>query len=244
MLRPLSLGELLDATFTLYRRHFSVLVGIAAICFGPFQVMNIYAEVAGGWSEHLMLLLVGILIASLGSLVGAAAILKIVSAGYLGRSESAGDGIAYAMSRILPLMVAGFAKYILIMLAFMLLIVPGIIVACGYAVVSQVVVLERPSNPLDALGRSWSLTRGHKGTALVLTVVLSLLGAIPGLVAGIIAEVTPLGVAATVVGSLFTVVLAPLVPCGMTLFYYDLRVRKEAFDLEMLDSLIAPGARA
>src|SRR5713226_9497194 len=30
-LRPLSLGEILDRTFTLYRRHFLLFVGVAAI---------------------------------------------------------------------------------------------------------------------------------------------------------------------------------------------------------------------
>ena len=40
-LRPLSLGELLDRTFFLYRRHFLLFVGIAAIPYSFFFVINL-----------------------------------------------------------------------------------------------------------------------------------------------------------------------------------------------------------
>ena len=46
--------------------------------------------------------------------------------------------------------------------------------------------------------------------------------------------------------SLLQLVLFPLLPVTFTLFYYDLRVRKEAFDLEFLseqleaDEAVAP----
>src|SRR5205085_3796921 len=135
------------------------------------------------------------------------------------------------------LMVAGFVKSILIALATVLLIVPGIIVACGYAVVSQVVVLENPRNPLDALGRSWALTRGRRLIVLALAFVLFVVASLPGIVAGILA-IGGLQDAGTVVGSLAGLVLSPLLPCGITLYYYVLRIRKEAFDLQPLEQLI------
>src|SRR5450631_4658546 len=40
-LRPLSLGELLDRTFFLYRRHFLLFVGIAAIPYSIFFVVQL-----------------------------------------------------------------------------------------------------------------------------------------------------------------------------------------------------------
>src|ERR1700681_2352250 len=40
-LRPLSLGELLDRTFFLYRRHFFLFTGIAAIPYSLFLVFNL-----------------------------------------------------------------------------------------------------------------------------------------------------------------------------------------------------------
>src|ERR1700692_148322 len=40
-LRPLSLGEFLDRSFFLYRRHFPLFVGIAAIPYSFFFVLNL-----------------------------------------------------------------------------------------------------------------------------------------------------------------------------------------------------------
>jgi hypothetical protein len=239
----MSLGELLDGAFTLYRRHFAVLVSVAAICNGPFQAINIYANVSGGWTEHLGLLAIGVLIASVGAILGAASILRIVSDGYLGRETTASEALRFGFHRIGALMLAGFVKTILIVLACMLLAVPGIIVACGYAVVSQVVVLENPPNALDALGRSWALTKGHRWTVFALAFVLFLVASLPGIVAGMLA-IGGLQDVGTVVGSIAALVLSPLLPCGITLFYYDMRIRKEAFDLQTLEHLIGGGAPA
>ncbi len=243
MFQPMSLGELLDAAFTIYRRHFRVLVGIAAICNGPFQALNLYAGITGGWLEHLPLAIVALLSASIGTLIGSAAILKVVSEGYLGRDCKVGDALSFAVGRILPLMLAGFARYTLAMLALMLFVIPGIIVWCGYAVVGQIVVLEEPPRALDALGRSWELTRGHRWTAFALIFILALVAAIPGFAAGVLVALG-LGTVALTIGAITALTLAPLMPCGVTLYYYDLRVRKEAFDLQMLGQLIGDGAAA
>jgi hypothetical protein len=46
--------------------------------------------------------------------------------------------------------------------------------------------------------------------------------------------VPPLGVALTAVGFVAPLVLAPVLAAVITLMYYDLRVRREAFDLQVL----------
>ena len=43
-----------------------------------------------------------------------------------------------------------------------------------------------------------------------------------------------------VVGSLLGIVLAPILPCALTLAYYDLRVRREAFDIQILSEQLGP----
>jgi uncharacterized membrane protein len=241
MFAPMSLGDLLDGAFALFRQHFKPLVGVAAVCYGPMQAISLYGSLSGGWVQQPILLMVFLLVSAVGALVGAAAIVKIVSDGYLERETSIPEAIAFAYHRAGGLMVAGFAKYVLVMLASLALLIPGIIVACGYSVVSQVVVLEDLPRSTDALGRSWALTKGHRGTAFGLAFVLYLVASIPGFVAGMLAT-TGLAVPAMVLGSLGAIVLTPLVACGFTLFYYDMRVRKEAFDLQMLEKLLQPGA--
>jgi len=107
------------------------------------------------------------------------------------------------------------------------------------AVAAQVAALEPLRSSTDALRRSWTLTQGFKGKALALWIVsfalilaviagLSFLG---GIVAGLVGG---LDVAVSVLLALVSLLIYPLIACVFTLFYYDLRVRKEGFDLEVL----------
>jgi uncharacterized membrane protein len=243
----MTLGELLDGAFVMFRRHFTTLVGIAVVCYLPFQAMRLYATVSGGWTGHLLLLCVALLLSAVGGLIGAAATLKVISDGYLNRDCSVGDALRFSLSKIGGLMVAGFARFILIALGFVLLIIPGIIIACGYSVVNQIVVLEDPASPLDSLGRSWKLTKDFKGRAFALAFILGIVAAMPSIAAGFMIALLHLSsgsanILLAVLGAVTGLILAPLIPCGMTLFYYDLRIRKEAFDLQTLEQQISGSA--
>lgn len=239
-LEPLSGGEILDGAFALFRRHFTTLVGVAVVCQGPFQVINLYVTFSGGPVVHPLVFLASFLVSLVGGLLGAAATLRIVSDGYLERETELGHALRFAVSKMRPLLNAGMAKWILIFLAFLLLVVPGFIVACGYAVVAPVVVLEELKRPTDALGRSWELTRGFRGRIFGLGVAIFVIVAAPAWVfAALGAGVPSLLLATQVLAAAFQLVLSPLVACVFTLLYYDLRVRKEAFDLEILSSQLS-----
>jgi hypothetical protein len=118
-------------------------------------------------------------------------------------------------------------------------------VACGYGMTSTVVVLENLDSSFDAFGRSWALTKDARlkvfGTAAVAWLIAALLPqgvvAILSAAAGPTSSMQPVLV---VVSSLFSVVLAPILPCALTLLYYDLRVRREGFDLQILGQQLGP----
>jgi len=113
-------------------------------------------------------------------------------------------------------------------------------VACGYGVTTPVVVLEDLRSSFDAFGRSWELTRGFKLKVLGLSAVAFLLcNLIPSWVFQVLAAVfmspaPPVGVALTVLSVVLPLMLAPVLASVITLTYYDLRVRREAFDLRVL----------
>jgi hypothetical protein len=124
-----------------------------------------------------------------------------------------------------------------------LLIVGGIwlliFVACGYAVTTPVVVLENLDGAFDAFGRSWDLTRTFKrkilGIACVAYLIFTLpMAAVGGLGAYFIIHAPLIGQAIEVFAAALPIVMTPLLSCVFTLMYYDLRVRREAFDLEVL----------
>jgi hypothetical protein len=113
-------------------------------------------------------------------------------------------------------------------------------VACGYSVTTPVVVLEDLRSSFDAFGRSWELTRGFKLKVLGLAAVAFLLcNLIPSQVFQVMAAVfmssaPAVGVAMTVLSVVLPLMLAPVLASVITLTYYDLRVRREAFDLRVL----------
>jgi hypothetical protein len=104
----------------------------------------------------------------------------------------------------------------------------------------QAVVLERLS-PVAALRRSMRLTRGSFWRIVLFYIVIGLvsgiLSDILGLLPGLFVSALPLGtravieVLATGVVQIFT---SPFILILLTLVYYDIRIRREAFDIEML----------
>ena len=62
-------------------------------------------------------------------------------------------------------------------------------------------------------------------------------------IAGVAAAIfPPLMVPALIGLGLISLFLYPFISCVFTLFYYDLRVRKEAFDLELLSQQLGVAA--
>jgi hypothetical protein len=134
-------------------------------------------------------------------------------------------------------------------LAFVFAVLAGIVatayLACSWLVAPVVVVVEK-MGPISALGRAWRLSGGNRWRIFgiqillfILNVVLSLLigGLFGGLVAaGQSAPPGQLGVTSIVqslVNLASTIVWAPVEWIAFTVLYYDLRVRKEAFDLQL-----------
>jgi hypothetical protein len=140
-----------------------------------------------------------------------------------------------------PSMVTGGGTAVLL---FVLVAVVGgcwfiAFVLCGYAVTTPVVVLENLGGAFDAFGRSWDLTRGFKrkifGIAVVAFVMIYLpIMIIAGLGAYFRLTSPVIGQAIEVFSAGLPMLVYPLFSCILTLIYYDLRVRREAFDLQVL----------
>ena len=162
-LRPLSLGEVLDVSFGLYRSLFVPLVTVAVICQAIPMALGVYLGASQGLFVNIGLsLLYAVLAAILGAL-GVAASTFIVSDAYLGRETSATVALYRATALMGRLIAISVLTWILVGLGFVLLIVPGLILLCGLVLSTVVAVLESPPSATAAMGRSWDLTRGFRG---------------------------------------------------------------------------------
>lgn len=247
-LKPLSVGDILDTAFTVYRRNFGTLMTIAVIALGIPVLLSIALSATGGALLHFGLFLALMVISGAAAVLDSGAVVRAISQAYLGHAATVGDAFGAAFSEFWTIAGAGYLRYLLIGLAGMLLFVPGIIVACGYAVVIPVVMLDDVRGPWRAfgvLGRSWRLTQGFKGRAFVLGFVMFVLIGVPSTGVMALAVMVPsLAPMFMGIATLVQLALAPAFACVFTVFYYDLRVRKEAFDLDRLaaDLGMAPGA--
>ena len=250
-LRPLSLGEILDRTFSLYRSHFLLFIGIAGIprlCMLPINWAQ--AALPGkSWSTSglagAVWLLAILIVALLVYLLTQAGTVLAVSDIYLGRRASIGARLRRAWDEKGLLFGVTLLNGLACLVGFLALIIPGIYLACRLLVCVPVALIEQRW-PLDSLRRGYHLTRDYAGRAFVIGLLFVLLAWIGAFLVGI-----PVGIAAVMLQNdpeklrlammlmqvpllLMTILTQPFLLIATAVFYYDLRVRKEAFDLQFM----------
>ncbi len=262
-LRALSIGEILDGALAVYRRHFAVLAGIAAVCTGVPAILNSYMSMGGVETASLIVLLLWLVLYGVGSLIAAGATIHAISRAYLGANPAMVESLKFALRLMVKIFLAGLAKYLVLVLPFvvagisvgivtvlvpepvvaglvsMLLfigaIVATVVIAAGYGVVTQAVVLERDISAIEGLRRSWSLTSGFKLKVVGVGAVMLMLLMLPMIAATVLAFLVP-ALEAVIFGlsAILQLLVYPAFAAAFTLLYYDLRVRREAFDIQYL----------
>ena len=251
VLRPLTLGEILDVAFGLYRTLFLPLLVVTIVTSAAPVVLSVYVESAGGALLHLPLYFLNLMLNAVLGAIASAAATFVVSDSYMGRAISARDAFARATPFISRLIVLGVLLSLVIGLGLICLIIPGVILFTGLALSTPALVIEGLPSANAAMGRSWALTRGFRGklfwallTVLVLillpTIALGGFAAASGDATLLAPTMSPAALAWLVAASLIQLLIYPLFYCVLTVAYYDLRVRKEAFDLEVLASGLPP----
>ena len=256
-LRPLSIGDILDRTFSLYRRHFLLFVGIAGIpqllllAFSLGQTLfswnsgDILTGILAGTRNiavSALVLLVYFIVALFAYLYSQGGTTLAVSELYLGRTTTIAESLRNVSGDLWYLLGVAVLIGLAIIGAMILLIVPGIYVACRLLVCLPAALIEKH----DAFSRSFRLTKGFVGRAfviLVLSVVLTyaayLLLTMPAVIALAVRAGGPSMIrfwtAMTQVGaSIGSILVTPILRIATAVFYFDLRVRKEGFDLQFM----------
>ena len=244
LLRPLSLGEVLDVSFGLYRARFVPMLLIAVVCRLLPILLAIYFEVR---PPTLLLFLLTSLLSLVLVAIAVAASTFVVSDAYLGRETTAGYALRRAMPFIWTLMGISLLSSLVTFLGAVLLIVPGLILLAGLLLSPVVAVIEGSRSSQAAMSRSWELSKGSKGKILLTILVAFLLLLVPTIALGGFGGIIgagagrPVALALIVIPLILQVFVYPFVYVVQTVLYYDLRVRKEGFDLEVLAAAMTPG---
>jgi len=253
-LRPLSTGELLDRTFSLYRSHFGLFVGIFALPYMAvvaFQLVGLVFQSSTPKLPNILLTMiwsVGVwLLILVVSAVSQAATVVAVSNLYLERPASVTDSFSAVKGQVLGVMGLSFLVSMAVFLGLFAIIVPGVLLWIMWCLAVPAKVLEH-KGVFDSMSRSMELTKGHWGRIFVIGLLIlalkfgissllqwpiliaagfSLRGGMQQMSVGWqVALLVSAFVATSLVGGLATI--------AFSLVYYDERVRKEAFDLQLM----------
>ncbi len=254
-LRPLSLGEILDRTFSLYRNNFILFIGIAGIphiLILAVSVLQLYFYgndnpfLPGGHPvTFFVVMAVALLIMIPTGLLASGGTVIAVSEVYLGRPVLISDALRRAWNKFGSLLGLTILSSLALLGSALLLIIPAFYVGCRLAVSTPGIVIEG-KGPRQAMKRSWQLTSDFTGRAfmiLLLYFALSLAatalfsapftyGAIVNLKDPAASQVWK--VMNQISTSIGNVLIEPILLIGLSIFYFDLRVRKEAFDLQLM----------
>ncbi len=264
-LRPLDLGDMLDEAFALYRQNFALFAGIAAVLIVPESIItgiiglarpsgSVTTTSPGGVSTFHGDVFAGTAtVSGVSGLVGlvfgtilTGTLSWAISQRYLGRDVTIQQAYASLGVKTFFLLLFGSLLYVVAILIGLLgLFFGAIFAAVRYVFVSQVIVLER-KGVFASFGRSWQLTKRSFWRVFIYGLVdIIIVSLVEGIIGGIAIGIISLGVhsqvVSSVVGALIGIVVQPFQLGFLVLFYYDMRIRKEGFDLEQMASTMEAG---
>ncbi len=245
--RPLAVGEILSAAFDLYRKQAVTLWTIVAVVVIPAQALIVIIErviLSGGTSYAAngtiytsdstgLLFVVVIVISFLAVIVTMGALSKCMLDAYTGRPTSWRHSIQFAADRVGPLSWLALISGVLLAIAYVLLVIPGIFLTVSWIVAVPVLMFEGVSG-FAALRRSYDLVQGRWfatfGALLLAIIGLVGISIVLGLILHGAASTNHISVILVVSGIsriIAAIVTYPIVAAISAVIYFDLRVRKE-----------------
>lgn len=202
----------------------------------------------------------GTLLQLFGQILVQAATTRVYAETYQGKKMGISDGLRSGLRRLPAMLVLTVVQTVGFLIGGLLCLIPGIFLY-GIWAVSPAALINESLGPFAALRRSQQLVKGFWWRTFGIVIVASILASI---LAGLLTA--PLQVASIVPGilsgdetavfsgqflainvfasGLATALTLPFVAAVVVAVYYDLRVRKEGYDLErlLMDLGDSPGA--
>ncbi|MDQ6807208.1 MAG: hypothetical protein M3065_20155 [Actinomycetota bacterium] len=256
-------GEIVDAAIKLYRAQAVKLWKIILLISVPIAVIDqlifisslpsgvfahngdLYVNVfVSSYSPSALVVIVPLVLQFLvAPTLTLGALSKCLLDAYTGRPTDWRRSVAFAFRRLGPLVWLSILVSIAVVIGFVLIILPGIWLIVGCSVSVPVLMFEGIGG-VAAIRRSLGLVRGRWWATFAALLVGGVLIAVVEFVIGLVIGGVQAGlhvnsVALVIVLRALTFILATLISYPFyaaiaTVIYIDLRVRKEALDLELL----------
>lgn len=187
------------------------------------------------------------LLSGLAFVLSSAAALRAVTVAYLGGTPDWRESLRLVLHRLGALVWLSILMSLGLTLGFLLCLVPGIWLAVGWSLAYVALVAEDLSGS-RALRRSLNLVRGRWWAtfgvlliAFILNTVVDQIVAIPLVILSFVSEDSVIGFALSALANIISdVITTPFVAAVFVLVYFDLRVRKEGFDLQLMAQAMGP----
>jgi hypothetical protein len=266
-LRPLDIGETLDAAVNLYTKNAVKLWTLVAAVEVPIYALiviirrltlpsgvfvhdgSLYTFGQTSTSAYNVGLAVTGVLGLFGYLLATGAVFKLQLDSYLGRPSDIRASVDYAFGRhrLLSLLWLGIIVTVMVGIGLILLIIPGVYLFVALAFVIPVLLLEG-TRGMAAISRSMSLvterwwaTFGRLLIGLILIIVgVFLVGVIGSALTHGVSSVSLYLIINGIVGIIISVFISPFFAALVNVTYVDLRVRKEGVDHEVLMSGASP----
>ena len=259
-LRPLAFGEILDVALKIFGRHWRTLVACVLVPTVPIQIVSVLVVLSiapeqfdlssgtrspseGTDGAEIAGVLVVRLLEVLASILAWAACFKAVADGYLGREASVGTSLRFGLPKIPRLFGLSIVAGVLIVIGLILIIIPGLVLMTFLSLAVPALLFER-IGVFAAIGRSFELVSGRFWSILLLMIVtimaLLVVSFVFGLLLGgigvaVAEDSEAVGAAVTFVAAVIaTAITTPIFAAIISVLYFDQRVRKEGFDLQLL----------
>jgi hypothetical protein len=187
-----------------------------------------------------LIVLAGVVVFSIAYPLCTGALVVNISASYLGETVGPGQAYVRAFRKLWRLLTAQAWTTLLVLLGLLLCVIPGVVLWLQLALVPLVVLLE-DRTAWAALGRSRALVADNLSKVFGLSAIVWLLEIVASAAISTAVHLVPWPtpfIEDFVGYLLIQIVVLPVSIATVVLLYYDLRIRKESFDLQHLATVM------
>ena len=241
-LEPMTVGEIFRRAISFYRENSLILIGIAAPNAIVWLILLQFIFNEGELERMWIMVQVSLAIVIFLSLVVAAVGALTISDRFLNRETTISQAYLRIVDNLSPLLGSLLLVSIIITFGFFMVWIPGLILYAWFCLTPVVVVIEGEGG-IGSLKRSRAIVKEHFSKAVLLVPLLTVIQILVSLALPLIPKLSgnffPLYALSLFLAILISLLIESFKIVTTTLLYYDMRIRKEGFNLKLMAEELA-----